>query len=137
MAPEEVRRRLAGQLPEGLEIRAVEATGPHPRRQPRELSYRVPLLSGHPVDRERIAELMARERVEVERPRKDTVKQVEIRQFIGALRLKEGALLMLLRYTEAGTARPEEVLEALGCREGVHYRYGQIERVHVSLPPAR
>ncbi len=137
MRPDEVRRRLAPQFPDGLSIRSVELTAPHPDRQPRELAYRVPLLPGHRPDQERIDALLARKEVTVERPRKDSVKQVEIRQFIAALRLEEGALLMLLRYTDAGTARPEEVMEALGFREGADYALAQIERTHVNLSPTR
>jgi len=44
---------------------------------------------------------------------------------------------MLLSCTDEGTARPEEVLEVLGCQEGRDYAKGLIERTHVSLSPSR
>ena len=48
-------------------------------------------------------------------------------------RLVDDAVCMLLAYTEKGTARPEEVMEALGCREGVDYLLGLMVRTNVSL----
>ena len=62
---------------------------------------------------------------------------MEVRQFIKAIRLGGDSLEMLIRYTREGTAKPEEVLEALGCRPGVDYEKSAIERTNVSLPPLR
>ncbi len=132
--PSEFRARLQGQLPGGLAIRSVEIVAPHPNRQPTELAYRVPLLDGcDPVNRH-IRELLSCDEVTVLRRRKRESRQVEIRQFIKALRFDGESVRMLLRFTNRGTARPQEVLEAIGLREGTHYRAGDIERTHVRLP---
>lgn len=131
--PDEVRTRLQAELPAGIEIRSAQATGIHPGRRPVELAYRVPLLEGHSLCEAAVRELLATDAVTVKRARKDEVREVEVRQFIKALRLEGEAVHMLLRCTEGGTARPDEVMEVLGCREGVDYRKGAIERTHVNL----
>jgi radical SAM-linked protein len=133
MRPQDFGRRLQEELPRGIAIRSVEVTSTHPDRQPTALSYRIPLLAGHSLDPQKIDALMAREQVLVERERKDAVKEVDVRRFIKALRLDGDALLMLLECSSEGTARPEEVLQALGCAEGTDYLVGDIERTHVSL----
>ncbi|MFO8008509.1 MAG: TIGR03936 family radical SAM-associated protein, partial [Candidatus Brocadiia bacterium] len=133
MRPAEFRSRLQAELPEGIRILSAEVTSPHPSRQPTELSYRVPLLPEHELTRDSLDELMARDEVVAERQRKDTVRQVEIRRYLKALRLEDDALHILLRWDQTGTARPEEVLEALGCRAGEDYRESAIERTHVRL----
>ncbi len=133
MKPQEFGDRLQAQLPGGVAINSVEVTATHPDRQPGALSYRIPLLPGHGLTDARIEALLARPEVLVERRRKKGVKQVEVRRFVQALRLDGDELLMLLACSVEGTARPEEVLEAMGCREGVDYLLGDIERMHVSL----
>jgi len=133
MRPQEFSVRLQNELPQGISIRSVEVTSTHPDRQPTALSYRIPLLPGHCLRPERIDALMARGEVIVQRERKDSVKDVEVRRFVKALRLDGETLLMLLACSGEGTARPEEVLQALGCREEVDYLVSAIERTHVSL----
>jgi len=133
LRPQEFSARLQAELPQGIAIRSVEITSTHPDRQPSALSYRIPLLPGHCLSAERIDALLGREEALVERERKREVKEVDVRRFVKALRLDGDALLMLLECSSEGTARPEEVLQALGCREGVDYLVGDVERTHVSL----
>lgn len=137
MRPDELKGRLQAELPEGIGIASVEVTPTKPNRQPKELAYRIPLLEGHSLSAARIEGLLASEAAVVKRTRKDEVKQVDVRPFVKALRLDGGALQMLLRYTERGTAKPEEVLEALGCREDLDYVKSRIERTHVNLSSPR
>jgi radical SAM-linked protein len=135
--PTEVRRRLEAELPPGIEIVSLEVTRTHPKRQPQELAYRAPLLPGHGLTENRLQEFMAADSITVERRRKEGVKEVDVRRFTRALRLNGRSLTMLLDYTQDGTARPEEVLEALGCREGHDYRLSEIERTRVGVPASR
>ena len=135
MRPDEFRSRLQAECPKGLALKSAEATAIHPGRQPSEYSYRVPLLTGHCVTDERLLELLGCPEVVVTRRRGETSRRVEIRRFIKALRLDGDALLMLIRYGQEGTARPEEVLEALGCRAERDYRASAVARVHVNLLP--
>ena len=87
----------------------------------------------HPLP-EKVSELLARDELKLSRARKDGTKEVEIRRFIKWIRLERESLLLRLLYTGEGTARPEEVLEALGCREGLDYRRAEIVRTHVDVP---
>ncbi len=135
LAPVDFRRRLQGELPDGITVLSARTTPANPNRQPDELSYRIPLLAGHALSPECINAFLARSQVVVTRHRGNgRSKQVEIRQFVKALRLTGGAVHMLLACTNRGTARPEEVLEALGARQDRDYLFSSIERTHVNLP---
>lgn len=131
--PEDFRRRLGRELPEGIEVVSVRSTPTNASRQPSHLAYRVPLRPGHGLSEEKLAQLLGREAVTVNRVRKNVVKEVEIRRYIRALRLESDTLHILLDYTQEGTARPEEVMTALGCVPGVDYSRSEIERTNVSL----
>jgi len=131
--PEEARQRLERELPEGIRIRAVRVLPPKPDRQPTRLSYRIPLLEGHPVTEDAVRNLLAADRIVVERSGGKKARTRNIAEFIRDLRLEDDTLRLLLEVTAGGTARPEEVLGALGCEPGRHYLRGAIERDHVSL----
>ena len=135
--PDEVRERLQAEFPEGIGIISAQAVPINPSREPRELAYRVPLLASHTLTASGIQALLDSERAVVTRVRKRSVRDVEVRQFIKAVRLSGDSLEMLIRYTSHGTAKPEEILEALGCRPDVDYLKSAIERTNVSLPPLR
>lgn len=131
--PAEVETRLSRELPEGIGLVSLELTAPHPNRAVKDVSYRVPLLEGHPVTEDALQELMERREILAHRRKKDAVKTLDIRPFIKHLRLEDGLLCMLLEFTSRGTARPQEVMEALGCTGGVHYPKSAIERTRVNL----
>jgi len=131
--PAQLHARLQAEFPPGIEISSAEATAAHPNRQPRELVYRVPMLPGHCLTEAKVQGFLAEQSMTVQRTRAGEVKQVAVRQYVKALRIDGDCVQMRLRCTESGTARPEEVMQALGCREGVDYSKGQIERTHVDL----
>ena len=131
--PDEVKQRLAAQLLDGIRLKSLQTPPAKPDRRPRQLSYRIPLLQGHPVTKDSVRGLLAAERLVIHRRREDKVKTLDIRPFVEQIRLKDDAVQFLLRVTAQGTARPEEVLEALGCEPGVHYLKSLIERTHVNL----
>ncbi len=135
--PDQFRSRFQAELPEGIRIGSVQIAATNASRQPKEISYRAPLLARHVLTEERIQALLASESACVTRTRQKDAKEVDVRQFLKAIRLEGDALHMLLSCTDEGTARPEEVLEVLGCQEGRDYAKGLIERTHVSLSPSR
>ncbi len=135
--PAEVKQRLNGQLPKGIALHALHSMPTKPDRSVKGLSYRIPLSRGHPVTQQSLDGLLGAEEVIVRRRRADKVKTLNIAPFIRDVRLKEGEIRLLLGATQQGTARPEEVLEALGCRAGVHYSKGAVERTRVSLSSSR
>jgi radical SAM-linked protein len=131
--PREVEQRLSSRLPEGFALNSLRTLPKKPNRRPRQFSYRVPLERGHPIDAGVIEKLLNADEAIVRRKKKKKSKTVNIAPFIQELRLRNGALHMLLEMTDRGTARPEEVLEALGCEPGTDYNLGQIERTRVNL----
>ena len=133
MRPAEVRQRLARQLPEGIVVNSVQSLPVKPDRRVNELSYRVALLGEHPVTQQSLRRLVDADEALVDRNRDGTRKTVNVARFLRDARLNRGYLLLLLEVTQQGTARPEEVLQALGLDAGIHYRKGAIERTHVSL----
>ncbi len=135
--PEDFRDRLEAELPEGIRIASVELTSPHPDRQPTQLSYRIPLLPGHDLSEAKLQEVLSCRETLVVRKRKDREQRRDIRPYIEALRLENGSLHVLLSWDQTGTARPEEVMQALGCREGKDYLVSAIERTHVKVPSSK
>ena len=131
--PEEARRRLAAQMPEGIVLRSLQTVAAKPDRRVRRLAYRVALMAGHPLTEQLLAQLLATEQIVVHRCKDGKLKALDIAAFLLDARLVDEALLLLFGATEAGTARPEEVLDALGLKAGVHYCRSAIERTHVSL----
>jgi radical SAM-linked protein len=118
LPPDEVRDRLARQAPPGLQVLSLCRIGPKESAQVRALIYRIALPP------ERAAELMAAPEQWVERTR-PPVRRLDIRPFLRDLRLPSPAdesnpirhLEFHLWLTPEGTARPEEVLAALGFRD--------------------
>ena len=131
--PEEVSKVMNERLPKGLSVISASVLSGKPDRRPETLSYSVPLTPGCRVDESDLRMLEKAESVVVERKTDREVKRKEIASFIGHLRLEGDLLLMLVKVTEQGTARPEEVLEGLGCNAYVHYFPSRITRTHVSL----
>jgi radical SAM-linked protein len=133
----EIRERLTGQAPPGLTIQAIRRIDPNAGAQVRRLCYRVAV----PAERTatvayRLGEVLRAAECRVER-RRPPVRLVDLRPWISDLRLmsregeasaeatardsagaspsrREHLLEMDLWLTPSGTARPDEVLQALG-----------------------
>ena len=126
----ELRERLVRQAPPGLEILSIRRIGPRDGAQVRRLTYRVTLPAARAaVVAQRIADTLASGQCWVERTR-PPVRRVDLRPFLSDLRLTElplkppeteptFALEMELFLTPQGTARPQEVLTALGLQDVV------------------
>jgi len=115
---EEVRDRLMRQAPTGLSVVSIRRIDPKAGAQVRRLCYRVAVPADRlPAVRERVAEVLRSEECRVERKR-PPARLVDLRPWIGGLHLTgtdaAPELEMELWLTPSGTARPEEVLEAVG-----------------------
>jgi len=110
-------RRLAEQLPDGLTVRSAallpDGVFPQARAATYEVDLSGPLASELPG---RIDALLRQERVPVDRYRADgeRVKGLDIRPYLRELHLKGTRLTMRLGIDQRGTAKPSEVLAALG-----------------------
>ena len=134
LEPDDARRLLAREVPAGLTVLAAEVlpNGNAPAARMAEYSLAIePTLAD--VVRTRAEELLAREHVEVERvvPKSRSQKQVDIRPYLATIAVIDNRLYWTQSITPTGTARPDEVLTALGlpgrdhlhrvCREKVWY----------------
>lgn len=132
MAAEEVQRRLEAQTLPGLKILSVREIPRKRTGQVVEAWYRLN-LPPEPCEglAERIAEFMASSQWIVQR-RRPQPKPVDVRPFVLALRLNGNVLEMQLRVAPDGSARAEEVLEALGLHD-VLFNGGVLERTRLVL----
>jgi len=132
LSAEEIRDRLAGQAPVGLEILDAQRIDGKKTTHARLACYRI----GIPADQwdalpRRIAALLSSDScwVERQRPRR---RRIDVRPYLRDLRLQQAALEMDLLVTPAGTARPEEILVLLGLDELLE-RGAVFERIHLEL----
>ena len=130
---DEIQENLSAHPPEGLALKGMSSTSYRPSRAPSELSYRVPLRDGHGLTEQKVRELLERSHLSIERRKKNKTETREIRPFIKALRLKDGVFHMRLKFTNKGTARPEEVLRALELTADEDYLESHIVRTRVQM----
>ena len=109
---EEIRAKLAPQLPPGIELKDLDLVAPGQRGQVDWVEYGVRLSD---TDGEKLKALLEHPAVVVERVKEEERKTLDIRPYLMEVR-REGAedWRMRLRVTPAGTARPDEPLKAIG-----------------------
>jgi radical SAM-linked protein len=112
--PDTVAQALARQLPDGLTLRQIDTVAPSQRALAVRARYRIDLAE-RPADLpQRVASLLARDRLPVERGDDDHRRQVDIRPLIAALECSAGVLSLTAECRPEGTLRPDEVLAGLG-----------------------
>jgi radical SAM-linked protein len=114
--PSEALRDLARHMPAGIQLLGAEAPTTDASPQPVRVWYEVPLGAPGPELDQAIEALLAREAFLVTRPEHEgrAAREVDIRPFVEALTRHGERLLMVLRVTPTGAARPTEVLDSLG-----------------------
>jgi radical SAM-linked protein len=132
--PLDVGERLANHLPMGMTVVSVEpATGKQAASRVESVAYRVEV--GEDVDWDAgLAAFAAAETCEVVRtaPKKAS-KRVDVRRFCTALAHEPGALEMELAVTDAGTARPEELTQAVAALVGATPNIERLVRTAIRL----
>jgi len=114
--PGEALRRLSGQVPAGIRCLSAAATSARIAPRPLRAWYELRLDATVPTLGEAIATLMKRETCTVTRtsPEARGHRIVDIRPYLESIACDGCDLGMVLRITPKGTARPVEVLNALG-----------------------
>jgi radical SAM-linked protein len=116
---EEVLRRLAEFAPPGLEFLEAEAVPPGRAAQAVSVEYTLDV----PADRQAaaraaLAEFLASERWPYTRHRPDRTVELDLRPFVIDAALEpQGVLRLRMQIAPNGSARAEEVIDALGLRE--------------------
>ncbi len=120
MEPSEVLRRLASVSPLGLEWIDAEAPGPGRAAQVEAVRYALNIPADRRDDaRASLANFLATASWPYTRHRPDRTVEIDLRPFLLEANLDEpdGTLRFRLKMSPSGSARPEEVIDALGLRD--------------------
>jgi radical SAM-linked protein len=119
MEPSEVLSRLRAEAPPGLDFSEAEAISPGRAARVTAASYHLAI----PEDRRDEAraaatDLLSRESRPYTRHRPDRTVEIDLRPFVLEAGLDpDGALRLLMKIAQDGSARPEEVIDALGLKD--------------------
>ncbi len=120
MEPTEVLRRLVAVSPPGLDWLDAEDPGPGRPAQAEAVRYALPIPADRRDDaRPALADFLARDSWPYTRHRPDRTVEIDLRPFLLEANLEEpdGILRFRLKMSPSGSARPEEVIDALGLRD--------------------
>lgn len=116
-APAKIEQLLGAQMPEGVKLSKVEAFARKDRSAIEFVEYEARIPAGTDLG-PGIREFLAKKEAWIERKSDKGGKKVEIRRYVLALEAEPGRVLMRVRITDQGTAKPEEVLRAAGLEPG-------------------
>ena len=131
---EQLREALEPHLPPGLALGQIEVTPPERgKAQAVEVAFETPV----PPERqaaaaERVAWLLAQPSHAIQREGRST--PLDLRPLISELSLADGVLQLRLRVDREGSARPREVLAALGLAD-LETEGCTLTRTHVEIVP--
>ncbi len=119
LEPAEVLRRLAAVSPPGLEWLDAEANAPGRPAQAEAVRFSLPIPADRRDDlRDRLADFLARPSWPYTRHRPDRTTEIDLRPFVLEATLgPDEPLRFRLKMTPGGSARPEELIDALGLRD--------------------
>jgi radical SAM-linked protein len=133
--PAVLTAELNAQLPAQAQAASARGLEPGEKLRPEWAEYRVQLPpDAETIDPAKAAALMAGDSIAAVRRRNDgkPEKPLEIRRFVLELRTEVKSVFMRLAVTDSGSARPGEVMQALGVAEDV-LRRAEIVRTAVHL----
>jgi len=124
VAPNQLREKLSAQLPEGIRIRSAEPFLRKDRSFVDFVEYEVDVPGQTGGIEGRKSAFLERKEHRVVRDLGDRRKEVDVRPYVMDIEHEPDRVFLRIRVTDAGTARPEEVLEALGIeiRDDVRVR---------------
>ncbi len=118
IAPKKVEALLGAQFPEGLKVNSVEAFARKDRSAVLFVEYEAALAAAPGDLAERIAALLAAKEFKIERRSDKGSKTIDVRRYVQALEADGARVLLRILVTDQGTAKPEEVLRAVGIEPG-------------------
>jgi radical SAM-linked protein len=135
--PSEVAERLARELPDGLDVIAVEeAIGKPASSRLSAVSYRIEVADDLDWDAA-CDRFRAADEVTVTRSMLGKAdKRVDVRMFCSSLEHRPGRLLVELELSDRGTARPEEIANAVAAQVGATPDIERLVRTAIALRDA-
>ena len=115
-SPKGIEKQLGEQLPEGITVASAEAFDRKQRSYVNFVEYEADCPGQAEGVTDRIRAFLALKECPVERVSDKGSKTVEIRQYVMALDGESEKIYLRIRITDQGTAKPEEVLRAVGLR---------------------
>lgn len=114
----QIKDKLQGQLPAGLNLISVRFADANMSIQPRSAAYVFPVALGT-VDkelREAVKRVLESETLVVQRSAgpKSSTRKVDVRPFLTSIELENNQIVVKCEITPSGTIRVEEILELLG-----------------------
>lgn len=113
-SPKQLEKLLGEQLPEGVGVASAEAFDRKQRSYVHFVEYEASCGGQCEGIGDRIKAFLALKECPVERVSDKGSKTVEIRQYVMALDAEKDTVYLRIRITDQGTAKPEEVLRAVG-----------------------
>ena len=118
-----MKRALAEQLPEGIDVLAVNLVASSVPFHPQSAEYVLPVRGNEDADlaerlRDKIAKVMGSERCVVERTAAEgrATRSVDVRPFLQSIRLEGGTLIVQHRTGGTGSIRVEEIQQLFGLQ---------------------
>lgn len=118
-----LKQALAEQLPEGIDVLAVDLVGTNASFHPQSAEYVLPIRVGAEADlaerwKGEIPKVMDRDRCMVERTSAEgrATRSVDVRPFLRSIRWERGNLIVQHRTDGAGSIRVDEILQLFGLR---------------------
>lgn len=128
---------LGRRLPEGITVLAVTLAASNAAFHPQSAEYLLPLRATEDADRldrlrDRIESIMATDTCLVERniPGRPRTRPLDVRPFLGEIRLEGGNLVVRHKICPAGSIRLEEIMQLFGLR--TQDLAGPVQRTHVT-----
>ncbi len=127
----EIEAKLRKQLPKNLQVTAVEPISNKVKPSVKDVTYVVKPKNGKIPEAEKIDELLSRSVLNTHR--KGKKQSFNIRPSVNSITTSPEAIVMDLKMTTEGMARPEEVLLHLGLKVREDYEISEIVRKRVNL----
>ena len=136
VGPNQVKETLERVLPEGIEPGSVVLGNPSAHAQVGQMTYRVDFPGGVPFTEQEVRRLLDGSEILAERLRKGKTKTVDLRPVVREVRIEDSSVYMTFAVSNEGSARPEEILAALGMKPADIPALCNITRVEMELAHA-
>lgn len=131
MEASEIETRLKKQLPENLEVTTVEPISDNLKPSVKDVTYVIKPKNGRIPETGVIDSLLSKNVLNTYRKGKKL--SFNIRSSINSITTDSQTIVLELKMTPEGMARPEEVLLYLGLKAGKDYEISEVVRKRVNL----